>query len=327
MTSTTASTITVRILSVVGGESLTTLPADTRAVRPARFENLFRAHHGAGAEVPADVSTDTSWAGSDAEVQSAHEALVSDLFDSAARLDAMDTERPCYVLFEGAGANGEDVWSRCEIVGEIPRTDIELLAKAMVDGDIDDEMVRNAIRSGATECEWEVRAASELAQDIGLGSLDVAAQWDAIRAAYEAAAEEYLESDVDDQVECAYCGRSHVPPSAVPALDDDDAWADMAPDHADYCEWIATRAHRVEVVRVFQGDHDSSDDGWANDAYAILRDSGVWVREGVDGCCSWDECSWHDDGVEYVTMRVGNRCAARDALAEHGFVVRADTAE
>lgn len=116
--STTASTITVRILSVVGGESLATLPSDTLAVRPARFESLFRAHHGEGAEVRADVSTDTSWAGSDAEVQSAHEALVSDLFDSAARLDAMDTERPCYVLFEGDGADGEDVWSRCEIVGE-----------------------------------------------------------------------------------------------------------------------------------------------------------------------------------------------------------------
>jgi len=208
------------------------------------------------------------------------------------------------------------------------RKSIEVLAAAMVDGDIDDAMVRNAIRSGATECEWEVRAASELAQDIGLGSLDVDAQWASIRAAYEAAAEEYRESEcADEEVECAYCGRSHVPPSAVPALDDDDAWADMAREHADYCEWIATRAHRVEVVRVFQGDHESSDDGWANDAYAILRDSGVWVREGVDGCCSWDECSGRAHGVEYVTMRVGSRVAARDALAEHGFVVRADTAE
>lgn len=131
----------------------------------------------------------------------------------------------------------------------------------------------------------------------------------------------------DTSVECAYCGRTHTPPTAVPALDDDDAWADMAPDHADYCEWIRTRAHRVEIVRVFQGDHESSDDGWANDAYAILRDSGVWVREGVDGCCSWEECSGYQNGVEYVTMRVDSRAAARPALVEHGFVVRADTAE
>lgn len=207
------------------------------------------------------------------------------------------------------------------------RKSIEVLAQAMVDGDTDDAQVRDAILAGDTECEWEMRAASELAQDIGLGSLDVAAQWDAIRAAYEAAAEEYRESEVDDQVECAYCGRSHVPPSAVPALDDDDAWADMAREHADYCEWIATRAHRVEVVRVFQGDHESSDDGWANDAYYTLCDSGVWAREGVDGCHSWDDCSGYQHGVEYVTMRVGSRVAARDALAEHGFVVRADTAD
>lgn len=208
------------------------------------------------------------------------------------------------------------------------RKSIEVLAAAMVDGDTDDSLCRDAILAGDTECQWEVRDARALAQDIGLGSLDVDAQWDAIRAAYEAAAEEYRESEcADEEVECAYCGRTHTPPSAVPALDDDEAWADMAPDHADYCEWIATRAHRVEVVRVFQGDHESSDDGWANDAYAILRDSGVWVREGVDGCCSWEECSGYQNGVEYVTMRVDSRAAARPALVEHGFVVRADTAE
>lgn len=205
---------------------------------------------------------------------------------------------------------------------------IEVLAQAMVDGDTDDSLCRDAILAGDTECHWEMRDVAALAQDIGLGSLNVDAQWDAIRAAYEAAAEEYRESEcADGEVECAYCGREHVPPTAVPALDDDHAWADMAPDHDDYCEWIATRAHRVEVVRVFQGDHESSDDGWANDAYYILCDSAVWAREGVDGCHSWDDCSGHDDGVEYVTMRVGSRVAARDALAEHGFVVRADTAE
>lgn len=215
------------------------------------------------------------------------------------------------------------------------RKSIEVLAAAMVDGDTDDSLCRDAILAGDTECHWEMRDVRALAQDIGLGSLDVDAQWDAIRAAYEAAAEEYRESECADEevecayeeVECAYCGRSHVPPSAVPALYDDHAWADMAREHADYCEWIRTRAHRVEIVRVFQGDHESSDDGWANDAYAILRDSGVWVREGVDGCCSWEECSGYQNGVEYVTMRVDSRAAARPALVEHGFVVRADTAD
>ena len=119
MTTTTtapAATITVRILSVDAGDPRATLPAETLAVRPTRFENLYRAHHGAGAEVPADVSTDARWAGGDDEARAAHEALVPELFDAATRLDAMDTGRPCYVLFEDAGGEGEDVWSRCEIV-------------------------------------------------------------------------------------------------------------------------------------------------------------------------------------------------------------------
>lgn len=44
--------------------------------------------------------------------------------------------------------------------------------------------------------------------------------------------------------ECAYCGRDHQAPEAVPAIDDDATWAAMAADHADDCEWITTRAHR-----------------------------------------------------------------------------------
>ena len=117
MTTTTApSTITVRILSVASGDDTATLPAETLAVRPARFENLYRAHYGAGAEIPDDVSTESQWAGGDDEARAAHEALVPELFDAATRLDAMDTGRPCFVLFEGAGGDGEDVWCRCEIV-------------------------------------------------------------------------------------------------------------------------------------------------------------------------------------------------------------------
>lgn len=115
-TNTIPATITVRILSVDAGDPLATLPAETLAMRPARFETLYRAHHGAGAEVPADVSTEARWAGGDDEARAAHEALVSELWDAATRLDAMDPERPCYVLMEGAGGDGEDVWSRCEIV-------------------------------------------------------------------------------------------------------------------------------------------------------------------------------------------------------------------
>lgn len=115
-TTTTPATITVRILSVTSGDPLATLAPETLAIRPARFERLYRAHHGAGSEVPDDVSVDPRWAGGDDEQQEAHRALVAELWDAAARIDAMDAERPCWVLFEGAGGDGEDVWSRCEIV-------------------------------------------------------------------------------------------------------------------------------------------------------------------------------------------------------------------
>jgi hypothetical protein len=57
------------------------------------------------------------------------------------------------------------------------------------------------------------------------------------------------EHDAGEEVECAYCGIT-VPgcpdcPNAPPA-DDDDAWAELAEHHADGCEWIATRAHRID---------------------------------------------------------------------------------
>lgn len=259
------------------------------------------------------------------EGETPNRALAAMLRDAGIRatVDAHDA-----IYLDSRDVDADGVHLAGDLSDYAIRSGIEVLAQAMVDGDTDDAMVRDAIVAGDTECQWEVRDVRALAQDIGLGSLDVDAQWDAIRAAYEAAAEEYREEQCDDdEVECAYCGRSQVPPSAVPALDDDHAWANMAGDHDDECEWIRTRAHRVEIVRVFQGDYDASDDGWANDAYSILRDSGVWVREGVDGCCSWDECSGYEHGVEYVTMRVGSRAAARDALVEHGFVVRAHTAD
>lgn len=258
------------------------------------------------------------------EGETPNRALAAMLRDAGIRVD-VDAQGTIYLDPRDVDADG--VHLAGDLGDYAVRPAIAVLAQAMVDGDTDDAMVRDAILAGDTECHWEVRDVRALAQDIGLGGLDVDAQWDAIRAAYEAAAEEYRESEVDDQVECAYCGRLHTPPSAVPALDDDHAWADMAGDHDEECEWIRTRAHRVEIVRVFQGDHESSDDGWANDAYYILCDSGVWVREAVDGCNGWDECSGYQNGVEYVTMRVGSRAAARDALVEHGFVVRADTAD
>lgn len=49
---------------------------------------------------------------------------------------------------------------------------------------------------------------------------------------------------------CLYCGKwlpwAGVNPPSVPAADDDDAWADLAPEHAQDCEWVATRAHQLD---------------------------------------------------------------------------------
>jgi hypothetical protein len=54
--------------------------------------------------------------------------------------------------------------------------------------------------------------------------------------------------------ECIYCnaelsdGEGPDGVIAVPAADDDEAWAEIAGAHADGCEWVETRAHRLEVA-------------------------------------------------------------------------------
>ena len=51
---------------------------------------------------------------------------------------------------------------------------------------------------------------------------------------------------------CAYCGAD-LPAEAEdvkpPAVDDDEAWAELAKEHGTGCEWVETRAHRLEVER------------------------------------------------------------------------------
>lgn len=43
---------------------------------------------------------------------------------------------------------------------------------------------------------------------------------------------------------CAYCTATVPADEGVPALRDDAAWTALGADHAEGCEWIATRAHR-----------------------------------------------------------------------------------
>jgi hypothetical protein len=51
-----------------------------------------------------------------------------------------------------------------------------------------------------------------------------------------------------NKTECAYCMRNVTAPKSedeqAPALTDDAAWAKIAKEHANNCEWVQTRAHR-----------------------------------------------------------------------------------
>ena len=47
---------------------------------------------------------------------------------------------------------------------------------------------------------------------------------------------------------CAYCDANIEEHDTVPSVSDDDTWADLAEEHGRDCEWVATRAHRLEGV-------------------------------------------------------------------------------
>ncbi len=48
-------------------------------------------------------------------------------------------------------------------------------------------------------------------------------------------------------VECLYCGATVHEREIPPAVDDDNGWTQEAEQHAEGCEWVATRAHRLEA--------------------------------------------------------------------------------
>ena len=97
-------TITIRLAAT---DTTETLPATTPAMGRARFDRAYRAAHGAGEEVPAEVHTAPLWAGPDAA--EAHEGLCAELADDASTLDSVGAEG--YVLLVGQG-DGCDVWAR-----------------------------------------------------------------------------------------------------------------------------------------------------------------------------------------------------------------------
>lgn len=44
---------------------------------------------------------------------------------------------------------------------------------------------------------------------------------------------------------CLYCEQETDDHTLIPEVGDDEAWGDLAGEHADDCEWLTTRAHRL----------------------------------------------------------------------------------
>ena len=57
--------------------------------------------------------------------------------------------------------------------------------------------------------------------------------------------EEQVAATDEYQGRCAYCGAPQTDVDTVPDVDDDAGWAELAHTHAQGCEWIETRAHRI----------------------------------------------------------------------------------
>lgn len=78
--------------------------------------------------------------------------------------------------------------------------------------------------------------------------IDLGGEWRACTYAVREIGTEYPEpgtrSDGPDEI-CAYCETQVTRLWVIPAIDEDAAWAELAGLHADGCEWITTRAHRL----------------------------------------------------------------------------------
>lgn len=84
-----------------------------------------------------------------------------------------------------------------------------------------------------------------------LGTYQAETEADAIRAMLDDAGHEGEPDEALRAVavtDCAYCDREVTDTTSEPApeLQDDAAWRLLAREHAHDCEWIATRAHRLD---------------------------------------------------------------------------------
>lgn len=72
-------------------------------------------------------------------------------------------------------------------------------------------------------------------------------------------------------------------------------------------------------IRVFKNCHNSSEDGWDNDAYYGLVHAGIDVK--VPPVTSWEEVSDHLRGEEFMALEVDESYLAQRVLSYDGFRV------
>ena len=57
----------------------------------------------------------------------------------------------------------------------------------------------------------------------------------------------YGDEEPIEPTQCIYCEAEIQEPGDVPEIDEDCAWARLAEQHEIRCEWIETRAHRINL--------------------------------------------------------------------------------
>lgn len=99
----------------------------------------------------------------------------------------------------------------------------------------------------ADEKVWLVSASDEISMEL---FLKATREWCEISIT-EPKAEEIEEIEF---TQCAYCAYEDSADNMqeVPTVDDDAAWEALADKHADDCEWVNTRAHRIEAAKKFR---------------------------------------------------------------------------
>lgn len=110
--------------------------------------------------------------------------------------------------------------------------------------------------------------------------------------------------------ECAYCISTRVVHQTAPATGNDAAWRALAAEHDESCEWIATRAHTLDLVSwrrvplcLQSGEHPEGLDLGADDPRRViaLREYGrTGEMEGAWLCSAETLATLDDDDAAAV---------------------------